>query len=63
MSGPQPQLHEATLSASPDDMMTPGVIVEVDPDEADAMGAFRETALGADDAWEANADMGEDHGG
>jgi hypothetical protein len=35
----------------------PGVQVEVDPDEAESLGAFEEIALSEADAWEANTDM------
>jgi hypothetical protein len=41
------------------DFALPGVVVEVDPDEAEALGAFEETALSDADAWDANADVGE----
>ena len=44
------------LSDDVADMAVPGVIVEVSPETADAMGAFREDALSEADAWEANAD-------
>ena len=40
------------------DLTTPGVVVEVDPDVAEALGAFEETALSEADAWDANADIG-----
>jgi hypothetical protein len=36
--------------------MTPGVMVEVDPDAAEALGAFEETGLSEEDAWEAAID-------
>lgn len=45
------------LSESLDDLMRPGVVVIVDAAEAEALGAFEETALGEADAWEANADL------
>lgn len=45
------------LSRNLDDALTPGVVVEVDPQEAEALGAFEETALSEADAWEANADL------
>ncbi len=45
-----------------DDLEIPGVMVELDPDEAEAIGAFREDALSEKDAWEANSDITEaDH--
>jgi type IV secretion system protein VirB1 len=48
-----------------DDLLTPGVRVELTPEEAEALGAFEETALSEADAWEANADLADedsDHG-
>lgn len=38
-------------------LMGAGVVVEVDPDVAEAMGAFEETALTEAEAWESNADI------
>ena len=55
---PVPARRDPLMSRSPDDLLMPGVVVEVTPDEAAAMGAFEETALSEDDAWEANADVG-----
>jgi hypothetical protein len=43
--------------------MTPGVMVEVDPDVAGELGAFEETALSEDDAWDANVDREESDDG
>lgn len=40
-----------------EDLDTPGVVIEVDAETAAAMGAFEETALTEEDAWEANADL------
>lgn len=51
------------ISESLDDFMLPGVVVIVDPAEAEALGAFEETALGEADAWEANADVEGDEAG
>lgn len=45
------------LSTRLADLTTPGVTVELSPDEADAFGAFAESALSEADAWEANADL------
>lgn len=50
------------LSTRLADLTTPGVAVELSPDEADAFGAFAETALSEADAWEANADLPLAHG-
>lgn len=45
------------LSQTIKDLDVPGVLVEVDPDLADAMGAFEETALSLDDAMASQLDM------
>ena len=50
------------LSTRLADLTTPGVAVELSPDEADAFGAFAESALSEADAWEANADLPLAHG-
>lgn len=60
--------QDAILSTSLSDFGTPGVEVEVDPDEAEGLGAFEETALTEADAWESQADLddapeGRGHGG
>lgn len=44
------------FSPAIDDLTTPGVMVEVDPDDAEAMGAFQEDALTEAEAWESNRD-------
>ena len=48
---------EAMMSTSLQDMTVPGVMVEVDADEAEAIGAFVETALTEAEAWDANFDL------
>jgi hypothetical protein len=48
---------DAIVSESLEDLSIPGVIVEVDPDEADRLGAFAEDALDEETAWDANADL------
>jgi hypothetical protein len=50
------------LSSSIDDLLVPGVIVEVDPDAAFEHGAFAESALSEADAWDANGDLSSDEG-
>ena len=42
------------------DGLTPGAVVEADPETAEAFGAFEETALPEWAAWEANADVSAD---
>jgi hypothetical protein len=55
------QYDDPVFSHSYSDLLIPGVQVELDPDEAEALGAFEETALSEIDAWEANSDVyGED---
>lgn len=49
------------VSRSPDDGSTPGVQIEHTPDQAEAFGAFEETAISEGDAWEANADIADDN--
>ncbi len=39
------------------DLMRPGVVLIVDPADADRLGAFEEPALSEADAWDANADV------
>lgn len=48
------------ISRKLDDIFIPGVVVEVDPEEADDLGFFEEPALTAKDALEASFDGGED---
>lgn len=48
---------EALLSDDYRDLMTPGVVVELDAGEAESLGAFEETALSEADAWKANTDV------
>lgn len=45
------------VSKTIDDIATPGVSVEVEPDEAERLGAFEEDALTDSDAVEANRDI------
>ena len=45
------------VSADIDDLGTPGVIVEVDPIDAETLGIFEETALSAQDVAEADCDQ------
>ena len=55
--GPRDPISTAIVSASPDDLLIPGVVVELDAYEADNIGAFEENALTEAEAWEANADL------
>lgn len=47
----------AIISTTLDDLLVPGVVVELDAREAEDLGAFEETALTEAEAWEANADL------
>lgn len=47
----------AVVSQSPADADVPGVQVEYTAEEADQFGAFEETALSEQDAWESNAQL------
>ncbi len=47
----------ALLSRSFADLTTPGVVVELDAEEAASLGLFAETALSEAEAWDANADL------
>lgn len=49
------------VSTASKDVGTPGVQVEYSAEEAEAFGAFEETALSEADAWESNADAGMDN--
>jgi hypothetical protein len=49
--------RDAIISENLDDLSIAGVIVEVDPEEADRLGAFAEDALDEETAWDANADL------
>jgi hypothetical protein len=57
MPGPRLPFTEVIIAETLDDAAIPGVIVEVDPEEADDLGAFREDAVDDAAAWDANADL------
>lgn len=50
------------LSTDLREFLTPGVMVEVEPEEAESLGAFEENALDDASAWEANTDVVEEVG-
>lgn len=54
---------DPVVSKSSEDGATPGVQVEHTAEEAEANGAFHETAMTEADAWESNADMADDPNG
>jgi type IV secretion system protein VirB1 len=45
------------ISTNIDDILIPGVQVELTAEEAEQLGAFEETALSEQDAWESNCDL------
>lgn len=53
-------IQTPVLSSNLDDLLIPGVMVEVDADVADEYGAFEELALSETDAWDANGDTTEE---
>lgn len=55
-SKPHDPTENAMLSDDMTDFMTPGVVIVVDAEEAESLGAFKETALSEEDAWESNFD-------
>jgi hypothetical protein len=50
---------EAVLNEKLTDLLTPGCIVEFDPDEAERLGAFEEDALSEAEALESSLDLQE----
>jgi hypothetical protein len=53
---PRDPTENAMLSDNMADFMTAGVVIVVDAEEAESLGAFEETALSEEDAWESNFD-------
>lgn len=51
---------DPVVSKSPEDSGTPGVQVEHTAAEAEANGAFKETAMSEAEAWASNADLAAD---
>jgi type IV secretion system protein VirB1 len=45
------------ISTNSDDILIPGVQVELTAEEAELLGAFEETAMSEQDAWESNCDL------
>jgi hypothetical protein len=54
------QRRDPVVSLSLDDFLVAGAVIELDPAEAEALGAFTETALDEATAWEANEEIPED---
>jgi hypothetical protein len=46
------------VTTDPDAFGLPGVVLVVDPDEAEDLGACPEPALSPEDAWDSNSDEG-----
>jgi type IV secretion system protein VirB1 len=55
--GPRDPTTPAIISTTLNDLLVPGVVVELDARDAEDLGAFEETALTEADAWDANADL------
>jgi hypothetical protein len=55
----RPTWSDPQLSLDLQDFMAPGLIVEMNPEDAASLGAFEETALDETAAWDANLDTGE----
>jgi hypothetical protein len=53
-----PSNDPVVVSRKLGDLTSPGVVVEVDAEQAEQLGAFEEDALTPEDAWPANADLG-----
>jgi hypothetical protein len=54
---PKTTRSDAVISESMADFTTPGVVVELDPDEAELYGPFLEDALDEETAWDSNSDL------
>ena len=48
---------DALVSRDMADALAPGVAVEMEPEVAEEAGAFEETAIDAQAAWDANPDL------
>jgi hypothetical protein len=59
-SGPRITKNNPVYSENIADADVPGVVVVVDPEDADVLGAFEETAIDEAAAWESNIDLGGD---
>ena len=59
-----PSNDPVVVSRNLGDLTSPRVVVEVDAEQAEPLGAFQEDALTHEDACAANADLGmeNDHG-
>ena len=54
---PEIPLDRETLDANRQALALPGTVLALDPDEADTLGAFAETALSEAEAWESAFDQ------
>ena len=54
---PKTTRSDAVISESMTELTMPGVMVELDPDEAELYGPFLDDALDEETAWDANADL------
>jgi hypothetical protein len=56
MQASESKIYQPIITSDQTAIGKPGAIVQVDPDEAEALGAFVEDALTLEEAWDANAD-------
>lgn len=49
--------YEPIVTTDLQESNTAGVVVEVEPEKADYLGAFEESALTTNEAWESNVDL------
>ena len=54
------QKRDPIISHSLADFLVSGAVIELTPEEAEALGACEETALDEATAWEANEEVSED---
>ena len=57
-----PSNDPVVVSRNLTDLTSPRVVVEIDAEQAELLGAFQEDALTQEDAWAANADLGMENG-
>lgn len=56
MQASDSKIYQPIITSDQTAIGKPGAIVQVDPDEAESLGAFVEDALTPEEAWDANAD-------
>jgi len=56
---PMQNQHDPRLVTDVREARTPGAVIVLSPAEAEAMGAIQEHAISEEDAWDANAEIGQ----